>query len=274
MNKQQKTIHINTQQITTILVTGANGQLGLTIKELFANNDLGLDFTFVNKQQLDITNQDQVKTFFNKQQFDYCINCAAYTNVEQAEKTPEIAYKVNAEGVKNLALACKKSNTTLIHISTDYVFDGEKKEPYTTTDEPNPINEYGKSKLLGEQYVQALLEKYVIVRTSWLYSKKHGNNFYKVILEKAKNGEELHITDAQIGCPTDTERVAKYFVDSIVNKSLTSGIKHISDDKVMTWFEFAEQIVSENHLKNKTTLVKGSNYVTFAKRPIYSVLKT
>lgn len=258
--------------IKNVLVTGANGQLGETIKELYGSNTIKLNFVFVSKKELDITNKREVKLFFNQNKFDYCINCAAYTNVEQAEKTPEIAFKVNAEGVKNLAKVCKENSITLIHISTDYVFDGEKGTPYTVADLPNPINEYGKSKLLGEQYIQKLMTNYYIIRTSWLYSKKHGSNFYKTILKKAKLGEPLTITTEQIGCPTNTESLAKYTIDLIVNAPLEYGIKHVSDNKAMTWFEFAEQILSENDLKNKTTLVKGSKYVTFAKRPKCSIL--
>lgn len=263
----------NEQQPTTILVTGTHGQLGLTIKELFANNRLSLDFTFVTKAQLDITNKTALNNFFAKNHFDYMINCAAYTLVEQAEKTPDIAFKVNADAVKNLAEVCKETNTTLIHISTDYVFDGEKKEPYTIDDMPNPINEYGKSKLLGEHYIQGILDHYFIIRTSWLYSKKYGNNFYRTILKKAEKGEALYVTTEQTGCPTNTESLATYIIGLIVNKSLDYGIKHVSDNKAMTWYDFAEQILSENHLKNKTRLVKANNYVTFARRPKYTVLK-
>lgn len=186
-----------------VLVTGASGQLGKTIHELFSENNIGLDFTFVIKQELDITRRENLISFFNQNMFDYCINCAAYTNVEQAEITPESAYKINAEGVKNLAEACKETNTILIHISTDYVFDGEKKEPYTADDVTNPINEYGKSKLQGEIYIKDILSNYFIVRTSWLYSKKYGNNFYRTIINKAKTEKQLSITTEQIGCPTD-----------------------------------------------------------------------
>src|SRR5690606_37549958 len=165
------------KQPISILVTGAQGQLGLTIQELYVGNS-AFDFTFTSKSELDITNKREIEIFFEQYKFDYCINCAAYTNVEQAEKTPDLAYKVNAEAVKSLAEVCKEYETTLIHISTDYVFDGEKEIPYTIKDLPNPINEYGKSKLLGEQYVQEILQNYFIVRTSWLYSKKYGKNFY------------------------------------------------------------------------------------------------
>ena len=135
---------------TKVLVTGANGQLGKTIEELFSINNDDLQFTFTTKTELDITIQNKVEEFFNQHNFDYCINCAAYTNVEQAELDSKAAFLVNAEGVKNLAEVCKKMNIVLIHISTDYVFDGKKTEPYLEIDIPNPINEYGKSKLLGE----------------------------------------------------------------------------------------------------------------------------
>ena len=259
------------QLTTTILITGANGQLGMTIQELYAGNR-AFNFIFTSKPELDITSKKQLDVFFDKYKFDYCINCAAYTNVEQAEKTPDLAYKVNAEAVKNLAEACKESNTTLIHISTDYVFDGDKKEPYTIEDVPNPINEYGKSKLLGEAYIQDVLTDYFIIRTSWLYSKKYGKNFYKTILEKAQKEDKLSITDEQTGCPTNTESLAKYIIDLIVYKSADYGLKHVSDNKVMTWYHFAKEILSENKLNNKTKLVKTSNYVTFAKRPKNSIL--
>ena len=261
----------NNQQPTTILVTGSKGQLGLTFKELY-DNKTELNLTFLSKEELDISEEIQVKKYFKKNYFDYCINCAAYTNVEQAEKTPEIAYKVNAEGVKYLAEACKETNTILIHISTDYVFDGEKGEPYTIDDLPNPINEYGKSKLLGERFIQEILQDYFIIRTSWLYSKKYGNNFYRTILEKAKTKKELFVTDKQIGCPTNTESLAKYIMDLVINKFTGYGIKHYSDGAAMTWFDFANQILSENNLKNKTNLVKGNKYITFARRPKNSVL--
>ncbi|NJX14037.1 dTDP-4-dehydrorhamnose reductase [Tamlana crocina] len=259
---------------TKVLVTGANGQLGKTIEELFAKNNLGVDFTFVSKTEFDIRDLEKVSSFFEKNEFDFCINCAAYTNVEQAEKTPEIAYKVNAEGAKNLALACKNNDVVLIHISTDYVFDGEKTTPYTVKDKTNPINEYGKSKLLGEEHIQSILSKYFIVRTSWLYSKKYGRNFYKTILALAEEKDELSITTDQLGCPTDTESLARFVVGLIAEKSKAFSIQHFSDDEVMTWYDFARKILSENDLINKVNLVKTSNYVTFAQRPRYSVIKT
>lgn len=257
-----------------ILVTGANGQLAMTIKKLYAENNEGIDFLFLSKTELDITSKKKVDEVFSSNSFDYCINCAAYTNVDQAEKTPEIAFKVNAEGVKKIALACKKNNTVLIHISTDYVFDGEKETAYTVTDQPNPINEYGKSKLLGEQYVQSILHNYYIIRTSWLYSREFGNNFYRTVIERVSQGKNLIVTNDQIGCPTDTISLSKFILELIFNCSKAYGILHYSDNKILTWFEFAKQILTEKGYRNRINLVKAGNYITFAKRPKNSVLQS
>ncbi|GAA4891462.1 dTDP-4-dehydrorhamnose reductase [Flaviramulus aquimarinus] len=255
-----------------ILVTGADGQLGKTIKELYSNNNLELDFIFVGKTELDITNQNKVDTYFHNNKFDYCINCAAYTNVEQAEKTPKVAYKINAEGVMNLAHKCLENDIVLIHISTDYVFDGEKEEPYTINDITNPINEYGKSKLEGEKHIQQILAKYFIIRTSWLYSKKYGNNFYKFIVNKANTVKELSITTEQTGCPTDTVSLSSYIINLIDKNDKSFGLYHFCDKKAMTWYAFAKQILLENNLNHKTNLIKTDNYRTFARRPKNSVL--
>jgi dTDP-4-dehydrorhamnose reductase len=256
-----------------VLVTGASGQLGKTIQELYSKNKKGNDFTFVPKEALDITNKKDLKSFFNNNAFDYCINCAAYTNVEEAEKAPQVAYQINGEGVKNLAQFCCENNTILIHISTDYVFDGKKNQPYTVDDETSPINEYGKSKLLGEQYIQESMRRFFIVRTSWLYSKKYGNNFYRTILEKANTEKQLFISSTQIGCPTDTVNLSNYILKLIIERNSSFGIHHFCDNKVMTWYNFAEQILIDNNMKNNINLVRSDKYITFAKRPKYSVLR-
>ena len=255
-----------------ILVTGANGQLGLTLKELYEVNNKNSKVVFVTKAELDTTKKQELKHYFKKNQFDYCINCAAYTNVEQAEKTSKIAFQVNAEGVKYLAKVCKKTNTILIHISTDYVFDGKKAQPYTIQDIPNPINQYGKSKLLGEQYIQEILDDYFIVRTSWLYSKKYGNNFYRTILKKANTENELLVTNQQTGCPTNTVNLSQYIVDLIKTNNKQFGIYHFCDNTEMTWYDFAKKILKDNRLVDRTKLVKAHKYCTFANRPKYSVL--
>ena len=260
------------QDIKRVLVTGANGQLGLSIQDIVTQHPQ-LQFVFATSKDMDITDPEDVNQYFQTGNFDYCINCAAYTNVEQAEKTPEIAFKVNAEGVKNLALACKESKVIIIHISTDYVFDGEKSSPYTTHDATNPINQYGKSKLAGEQFLQEIWRNHFIVRTSWLYHKAHGKNFYKTILEKAKKGETLRITDRETGCPTNAANLAKFLVNLITTDNHAYGIHHFTDGKAMSWYQFALNILEENNLKSETKIIKDNSYRTVAKRPMYSVLQ-
>lgn len=253
-----------------VLVTGAYGQLGKCIQKI-ADKYTDFEFAFKGSKELDITNAEQIKTVFNSKKFDFCINCAAYTNVEQAEKTPDIAYRVNAEGARNLALACKDNHVVLIHVSTDYVFDGEKNEPYAVEDIPNPINEYGKSKLRGEEYIKDILYEYIIIRTSWLYSE-FGKNFYKTILEKAKTEGVLYITDEQKGCPTNAINLAKFIIEKIMLKDIKFGICHFTDRKSMTWYEFANRVLKEKGLEEKVNLVRCNDYRSFAKRPKNSVL--
>tara|TARA_R110002020_G_scaffold12422_25_gene45620 strand:- start:431 stop:1201 length:771 start_codon:yes stop_codon:yes gene_type:complete len=253
-----------------VLITGANGQLGQCLQKI-APLYKDLKFTFKNSKDLDITDSLSIKKIFASGDFHFCINCAAYTNVEQAEKKPDIAYRVNAEGVKNLANVCKSYNTTLIHISTDYVFDGEKDAPYTVKDVPNPINEYGKSKLLGEKHIQEIMDNYCIIRTSWLYSE-FGKNFYKTILKKAKAGENLSVTDEQLGCPTNANNLALHIVEKLIQNN-NFGIEHFTDGYFCTWFGFAKKILIEHKLQNMVQLRRDRNYRTFARRPVNSVLK-
>nr|WP_297784358.1 dTDP-4-dehydrorhamnose reductase [uncultured Allomuricauda sp.] len=254
-----------------ILVTGSSGQLGKSIQHI-VHDFPALYFDFKSSQELDITKSKELVEAFQKKSYDFCINCAAYTNVEQAEKQPKAAYKVNAEGVKNLAEVCKSQGATLVHISTDYVFDGDKNGPYTTKDHPNPINQYGKSKLMGEQLIQEIWDNHYIIRTSWLYNKNHGQNFYRTVLNRALAGDDLHITDAQKGCPTNTDSLAKFILKEIVLGKKPFGLYHFTDGKPMTWYEFARQILEENGLTDKVKLVLDTNYRTFAKRPTNSVL--
>jgi dTDP-4-dehydrorhamnose reductase len=254
-----------------VLVTGANGQLGLSIQDI-QQDFQGLELVYKDRSELDITNIIQVKDVFESENFDYCINCAAYTDVEQAEKTPNIAYKVNAEGAKNIALVCKEYSVTLIHISTDYVFDGEKETPYTIVDIPNPINEYGKSKWEGEKHIQEILSNYVIIRTSWLYHKRHGRNFYKTILEKANKGETLYVTDEQVGCPTDAANLAEYIVKIIMENTIKCGVNHFTSGDIMTWHGFANLILTENNLDVAIKLMKNLNFTNKIKRPRNSIL--
>lgn len=254
---------------TKVLVTGANGQLGKTFEELYSNNEF--EFVFTSKNILDITNYSLVDTYFRENKFKYCINCAAYTNVEKAEDDPEQAIKINAEVVKNLALKCKKYNTILLHISTDYVFDGKKQSPYTENDLVNPINEYGKSKLLGEKYIENILTDYFIIRTSWLYSK-HEGNFLKTIVSKIHKNSQLKITTAQKGTPTSCIELSKFIYFLISSKQKKYGIYHFSAIGETTWYKFALQIAS--HFKNydKSNISPVSSFNTKATRPQNSVL--
>ncbi|MEW2920652.1 dTDP-4-dehydrorhamnose reductase [Muricauda sp. ANG21] len=254
-----------------VIVTGAGGQLGLTLMESASTHD-NLYVESKTADELNITSLESIQKALKNGNYDFCINCAAYTNVEQSEKTPDIAFKVNAEGAKNLALCCKENDTALIHISSDYVFDGTKSGPYTIYDPTNPINEYGKSKLKGEQYIRQIWDNHFIIRTSWLYSKKYGQNFYRTIVQKAKEGLELRVTDAQIGCPTNTESLAKFILGEVLQGNHAYGTYHFTDRKPMTWYKFAQQILEENSLMGNANLVLDRNYRTFAKRPKNSVL--
>lgn len=253
-----------------VLVTGSGGQLGKCIQKI-AQEYPSVAFEFTSSTELDITKNSSLTNIFRSNSFDYCINCAAYTNVDQAEKSPDLAFAINAEGIKNLALACKEKEVVLIHISTDYVFDGEKKGPYKIGDMPNPINEYGKSKLLGEQFVQKILDNHFIIRTSWLYSE-FGKNFYTTILKKAKTQNVLYVTDKQTGCPTNAINLANYLLQLIEQNKKNYGIHHFTDGKAMTWFQFAKNILRKNHMEDQVTVVKDGNYRSFAARPVNSVL--
>lgn len=253
-----------------VLITGSNGQLGRCIQEL-SIKFTAFNFIFTTAKDLDIRDAQRVAKFFRSNDFDICINCAAYTNVEQAEKFPEEAFEINAEGAKNLSVCCLEHNVILIHISTDYVFDGTKNSPYTVDDKPNPINEYGKSKFLGEQYIQKLLKNYIIIRTSWLYSE-YGHNFYRTIIEKSKTEKKLFVTDAQIGCPTNAMNLALFILDLLSKPIYFHGIQHFTDGEVMTWYDFANKIIKDERLEEKVKLVRDRNYRTFAKRPKNSVL--
>lgn len=269
------TSHTNqgsTSEKKTILVTGAGGQLGMTFRK-HETEYPQLNFVFMGPETLDITDNLTVRKVFAEIKPDYCINCAAYTNVEKAEEEPEKAFLINAEAVIELAAICKEHQTILIHISTDYVFDGKKTTPYTVNDIPNPINVYGASKLQGELHVKKFLERYFIIRTSWLYSKEFGKNFYRTILALAKEKPELAITDAQTGCPTDAVHLSRFILELIIKQNDNYGIHHFSDKLVMTWYDFARLILDENNIHN-IRLIKSNNYKTNAQRPVYSVLES
>ena len=255
-----------------VLVTGANGQLGQSIHKV-ASEYSEIELMFKSANDLDISDDLKVAQVFNNGRYRFCINCAAYTNVEKAENEREKAYSVNAESVRNLAKACLVNDVTLIHISTDYVFDGQKEEPYTIDDTPNPINVYGASKLRGEKNIIKLLQNYFIIRTSWLYSE-FGKNFYKTILKKAQTENKIYVTDRQRGRPTHAENLARFILDIVVGKEKTPyGIYHFTDGKTMTWYDFAKSIIDRNDLSGTTEVVRDKNYRSFVKRPDNSILQ-
>ncbi len=253
-----------------VLVTGANGQLGRCIKDAaLAFPDL--DILFASKKALDIEDKNAILEFFRKNSFDYCINAAAYTNVEKAESEKEKAFRTNAEAVRNLAVQCKENNVVLIQISTDYVFDGKKREPYTEDDQTNPINVYGASKLKGEFYISEICERYFIFRTSWLYSQ-YGHNFLKTILKYYEEKPPLTITTEQTGTPTNANDLAKAMLGIITKESANYGLYHYSNTGEATWYDFAKEILKFSEQLDCTKLVKTDHYRTFAARPKYSVL--
>ena len=250
-----------------ILVTGANGQLGTTLKQ----QSLGSEdqWVFCGRDEIDITDSHSIASFLKKQSFDFCINCAAYTNVEGAETEIDAARALNIEAVKNLVVACNEKQITLLHISTDYVFDGTKKTPYVETDPTTPLNQYGKSKLLGEQYIQQNAAAFYIIRTSWLYSKTLGANFYSAILNKAKKGDSLTVVNDQVGTPTDVAHLAE-FLFNMIKKEPEYGLYHFSDEQIMTWYDLAVAIVKEHQLE--VSVAPSTTTSGGAVRPRYSPL--
>ena len=254
----------------TVLVTGASGQLGKCIQKLAAKEN-AIDWLFMDSSEIDITSTRDLSMCFGSKQIDYCINCAAYTNVEKAESDEERAFNINAEAVKNLAEICRKHKTVLIHISTDYVFDGSSISNYKEDDKTNPINVYGASKLKGEQYIQSIIGYHFIFRTSWLYSE-FGHNFYKTIVNKAAENAALNITTAQKGTPTNANHLAELLVKIIKEENKNYGLYHYSNAGETTWYGFAKEILRVSNKCNEVILNEDNSYKTIAERPEYSVL--
>ena len=223
-----------------VLVTGANGQLGLAIKAATAAYP-ELSFVFTGKSDLDVTSPGQIEAFFNTNTIDVCINAAAYTHVDKAEDEPEAAYLLNETAPRLLAEACKKHGIFLIHISTDFVFDGTKGAPYTTDDKPNPINVYGASKLAGEKAIANVGGDHCIVRTSWLYSE-FGNNFQTIILEKAKTAPYLEVVSDLYGTPTYAPNLVVFLLNKTNDLTMPQKMEHFSDGTAMSWYDLAKRI--------------------------------
>ena len=257
-----------------ILVTGGNGQLGSEIKNLEKNHQK-YSFYFTDIKELDITNQLSVKTFIEKKNIDIIINCAAYTAVDKAEVEKDIAEKVNYKGVQNLVDALKTVNGKLVHISTDYVFNGENFVPYKESDTVSPIGVYGETKRKGELAVLNSDIDGVVIRTSWLYSS-YGNNFVKTMLKLGDEREELGVIFDQIGTPTYAKDLAQICITIILksNNTLSSNgrLYHYSNEGVASWYDFAKEIMILGDNDCKVKPIETKDYPTPAKRPHYSIL--
>jgi dTDP-4-dehydrorhamnose reductase len=256
-----------------VLVTGANGQLGQAIafiSEIYSE----ISFVFCDSKVLDITNIENCRNIFNKYKPNFCINTAAYTAVDKAEAEPEKSYSINVTGSKNLAEVCKIFETTLIHISTDFVFDGTSELPYLETDIPNPKGVYGQTKLDGEKAIKEIWQKHIIIRTSWVYSQ-FGNNFMKTMLRLASERESLSLVDDQIGTPTNAVDLANAILNIISHNpqpTTHNKIYNFSNLGQCSWFEFAKEIFKINHVTIDLKPIPTTSFPTPAKRPKYSVL--
>jgi len=256
-----------------ILVTGANGQLANCIKDIEKQYE-GLNIIYTDYQELNICDSNQLDAFFkSNQKIDYCINCAAYTAVDKAEIEFDKAFEINSTGAKNLAIVCSKQGVVLIHISTDFVFDGQKTEPYNEIDVPNPINVYGASKLKGEVEIQKILKEHFIIRTSWLYSA-YGNNFMKTMLKLADTSDQINVVSDQIGSPTNANNLSKFLIEIITSSSNNFGVYHYSSEGQTSWYGFAKAIFESYKLPTRVIPISSSQHSTVAIRPKYSVLGT
>ena len=255
-----------------ILVTGSKGQLGNEIQSI-AKDYLDFEFLFTDIDDLDITNAEQVNEYFKLNRPDAVINCAAYTAVDKAESDIEMAYRINHLAVENLAKSASAVNALIVHVSTDYVFDGQSEVPYTESDSANPQSVYGKSKLAGEQAVNKFALKGVIIRTSWLYSA-FGANFIKTILRVGSEKKELNVVFDQVGTPTYAKDLSKAILDIIPQASKQNGVElfNYSNEGVTNWYEFAKTIVSIAGLDCKINPILSKDYPVSAPRPNFSVL--
>lgn len=258
-----------------ILVTGSNGQLGSEIKDV-ATNYPNFNFFFMDLPELDICNPNHLDIFFVANKINTVINCAAYTAVDKAEQDEIIAEKVNAAGVLNLVNAIEKVNGQLIHISTDYVFDGNSFLPYIELDEVNPIGVYGNSKRSGELAVINADIDGVVIRTSWLYSA-YGNNFVKTMLKLGNERNELGVIFDQVGTPTNASDLAKTCLEILSYKkeskiNIKGNIYHFSNEGVASWYDFAVAIMVLGKVDCNVNPIETKDYPTLAKRPHYSIL--
>jgi len=258
-----------------ILITGSNGQLGSEIKDLVTNYK-NFNFFFMDLPELNICKSEELNTFIVDQNINAVINCAAYTAVDKAEKDEHTAQKVNSEGVLNLVNALKKVNGKLIHISTDYVFDGNHSQPYKESDPVSPVGVYGETKRAGELAVLNSSIDALVIRTSWMYSV-YGNNFLKTMLKLGHDKDELGVIFDQVGTPTNASDLAKTCLDILAysieaNINSKGKIYHYSNEGVTSWYDFSKAIMELGSIDCKIRPIETKDYPTPAKRPHYSVL--
>jgi len=258
-----------------VLITGSNGQLGSEIRDLYTNYE-NIEFVFKDFPELDISDLDSVNSLIIDKKINTVINCAAYTAVDKAEENIELAERVNSIGVSNLVKVLDKVNGKLIHISTDYVFDGTNSHPYKESDPVSPIGIYGKTKRAGELILINSKIDAIVIRTSWLYSS-FGNNFVKTMLGLGKDKNSIDVISDQIGTPTYAKNLAKICLEILLISdsekiSKKGKIYHYSDEGVASWYDFAVLIMELSELNCKINPILTKNYSTLAKRPHYSVL--
>lgn len=254
-----------------VVVFGSKGQLGQSLQFVINLQKNNYNFVFLAREESDITDIVLLENTFKKYRPKYVVNCAAYTKVDLAEDFKEEAFAINVSGAKNIAELCNDYGTTLIHISTDFVFEGEEATLKNEKSLCKPINYYGLSKLLGEKEIEKILKEYFIIRTSWLYSE-FGNNFVKTMLRLAKEREELNVINDQIGSPTYAMDLAKFILTIIKQGSRNFGVYHYSNEGVCSWYDFAGSIFEYAKVSTKVSPITSLKYKTKAIRPKFSVM--
>jgi len=257
--------------MANILITGANGQLGSEFqKRTFSLLD---EIFYTDIEELDITDLRAVISFVERNDIDTIINCAAYTAVDRAEEDAERAAKINRDAVKNLATAATRLGCLLVHISTDYVFDGQQDHPYTEKDTPNPQTVYGRTKWEGEQAIRESGCMHIIIRTAWLYSE-FGNNFVETMLRVGSEREDLNVVHDQLGSPTYAGDLADAIIKILERDDLPEheGTYHYSNEGICSWYEFAKEIMKLGEKDCEVHPITTAEYPTKAQRPAYSVL--
>ena len=253
-----------------IIVTGSNGQLGSELKEISGHYPQ-FNFYFFTRAELSITDASALEQVFTAHQPKYFINCAAYTAVDNAEKEKETAFEINGTAVGKIAALCKQYNCKLIHVSTDYVFNGNATAPLKETDVVDPVNAYGESKLLGEQLALQNDPDSIVIRTSWVYSS-YGKNFVKTMARLMNEKESIGVVSDQLGSPTYAADLGKAIMDIITSGKWVTGIYHYSNEGIISWFEFASEIKALLKSSCVVNPITTSQFPTPAKRPAYSGL--